>query len=197
MAYSDRSAHNEGREPVMRDVRAVLSALREGSTENPDVLAIESYNIMLALGKGFPKHMYHQTLDPVVAADKQDEDGLKELGYQDRYIPRDWPKMMFRRNWHPRHSIVFNQHGIQQDASQLEFIETRIVKDEHEYKKMLREPKPAMPIGVQAPGPWVDKVTDIPPIEAETEEDKMLQKARLQAQLEEAHDTIATFAAKK
>ena len=197
MAYSDRANHNEGHEPVMRDVRAVLTALREGSTENPQVLAIEGYNIMLALNKGFPKHMYHEKLDPVVAADKQDENNLRELGYEDRYIPRDYPRNVFRRNFHPRFGIILTPAGLPQDATQLEFIESRVVKDEAAHKKLIKEPKPLMPMGVAAPGPWVDKITDIPPIEAETDEDRMLQRARAEAQLEQANQTIRELTAKK
>lgn len=191
-----RSEHNEGREPIMRDVQQVLHALREGNKENPDVLAIDGYNVMLALNKGFPKHMYHATLDPVVALDKQDERGLTELGYQAAYIPRDFPCYIHRRNFSPRFALATDPITRMPQTDKLEFIESRVVHSRAEYDRVMKEPKPPMPMGIPAPGPWVKTVTDIPPIEADSEEDKVLAIARLEGQLIEARQAAAPVEAK-
>jgi hypothetical protein len=186
-----RSEHNEGREPIMRDVQQVLRALREGNRENPDVLAIDGHNVMLALNKGFPKHMYHWSLDPVVALDKQDERGLIELGYQATYIPREFPCYIHRRNFSPRFALATDPITRMPQTDKLEFIESRIVKTKADYDIAMRQPAPPMPMGIPKPGPWVKTVTEIPPIEAESDEDKILTIARLEGALAEARQAAA------
>lgn len=183
---SQQTQHNEGREPSMRDVSQVLRALREGSTSNPDVLAIDTYNMMRVIARGFPKHMYHATLDPVQANDEQDVKGLKELGYVDHYIPREFPKWIYRRNFHPKFRLEIDPATNLPKMDSLEFIESRIAKTEADLARMMKEPTPWMPQGTPKPGPWVTNVNDIPPIEAGTEEERALEMARLQGQLEEA-----------
>lgn len=189
---SERAQHNEGREPTMRDVREILSKLREGSTSNPDVLGIEQHEVMLALNKGYPKPMYHAELDPVSARDKQDEKYLVEIGYSPRYIFREFPMHLFRRNFHPRFRPDLDLGTGLPKADSLEFIETRLVKTAHDLEKLMREPAPYMPAGVPKPGPWVKLLSEIPPIEAGSEEELRLENARIMGQLEEsrqhAHD---------
>lgn len=40
----------------------------------------------------FPVHLYHATKDPIVAHDSETEANARNDGYQDTYIPREYPK---------------------------------------------------------------------------------------------------------
>jgi hypothetical protein len=182
----NRSLHNEGRIPSQRDVEAVLREVRGGSTSNPDVLAIEQHEIQTAVKKGFPRHMYHATLEPVVAKDTQDVKGLQALGYKPYYIPREYPMYIHRRNFSPRYRLSDDSTTRLPSHSELEFVESRIVRDAAHFEQIMREPIPVMPDGVDPPSDWVKDVNEIPPIERGSRAEDQLMLARTQGQLEEA-----------
>jgi hypothetical protein len=80
----------------LEEVRRVAAAT-PGVTNKP-VLCINQIRIMQAKSGGFPKHLYHATLPSILVGTEQEENALVPHGYGDRYIPQEYPRMLYRRN---------------------------------------------------------------------------------------------------
>lgn len=181
--------HNEGRPPSMKDVNEILGKIRQASTTNPPISALQNRALMQAKSLGFPKDMYHETLDPVQALHADHEKELRELGYGTFYIPRHYPKTLYRRNFDERYKL-------QKDPATLailnhEFVESRIVRSKEQEAELLKAKTP------RGCGPWCSKVTDIDPIPDGPEEDPQVTIARLEGQLHQVNQERVLAAAGK
>jgi hypothetical protein len=185
----DRSYHNEGRAPTMQDVNAILSKIREGSKKNPPISGLRLRRIMIEKAGGFPKALYHASLEPVYVLNEDQEEELKAIGYQEQYIPRTHPKTLYRRNsTNPRFAQIKDPStGIEGYAAigaprPGHMIEERIVKSAEE-EEALKKEKPARHCGV-----WRDTPDEVdlhdPLPDLETQQDLELENARLRGQVE-------------
>ncbi len=170
--------HNEGRPPSMQDVTAIMSALRPPKNANPPILGIRLQNMMREQQNGYPKHLYHDALDPVFALNEDQEAELQKLGYVEHYIRRTHPKTLFRRNFDKKFAL--QRDLATGEPVNIEFVETRILKSAHAEAE-LRKQKPALGCG-----PWVEKLDQIEPIPEGPGEDPAVTIGRLQGQLDEA-----------
>jgi hypothetical protein len=104
MSYLEPGTIRRPTEPIsMADhMRHVADIMREASNEpgadNAPILLHEQQQLIKLKNKGYPKHMYHATLDPVVVKNSKEEHAIISHGYVTTYIPHDYPKMLYRRN---------------------------------------------------------------------------------------------------
>ncbi|HEY6345667.1 MAG TPA: hypothetical protein VIY49_29560 [Bryobacteraceae bacterium] len=150
---TDNWQHNEGRPASMKDVEAILRDLSKGERSNPPVLALNNRNLMKARNNGYPMEMYHETLEPVFALNEAQSEKLMAVGYVTHYIPRHYPKAIFRHNPDPKFAL--RRDPATGEPLNHEFVEERFVKTavQHGALKEERVPKGC--------GPWVEKLTDI------------------------------------
>jgi hypothetical protein len=162
-----------------REVDAFLQDVRMNRTKkSPQVLQINQVAMMKAKNNGFPRDLYHETLEMRQALSEEDQVALLQAGYHLEYVPQHYPKWIHRRNMADKFAEI-------QDSScptilNNAFVESRMVKTEDEEKR-LRAQKP--PAGA---GPWCNAVGDIDPL-PETEYVDPAQKiAQLEGALAEA-----------
>lgn len=141
-------------ERVRRIMQELVSA--PGTNNEPD-LAINQLRQMVARNKGFPCHLYHPVLDPVVVINSAQKKALMAQGYVENYIHKDYPRMLFKRNMDPKFEVE-------------EFIEKRVVKDAVAEKTLLAQG-------------WANSPADCEPLAPEAEEDPKVTIARLQERL--------------
>lgn len=150
---------NEGVNELLRQIRS------DPRKQNPRVLGINMLNQMRARQNGYPKDLYHQTLDPIMVFSEEEEAGMVQVGYQAQYTFRDYPKFIFRRNmeekWAP-------------DG----YVEARCVKGvaaENDARKEKQR---------HGVGPWYVNPAEIEPLPDAPIEDPALVIANLRGQLE-------------
>jgi hypothetical protein len=171
--------HNEGRPVVMKDVEAILSKIKPPSTGNPRVLGLQLHRQMEASRNGYPCHLYHEHLEPVHCLREDQEDELAKIGYGRTYIPRAYPRTLFRRNTAPRFDAKFEEGSNTQLTHHS--VEERIVRDPDHEKAVRAQAKPS------TAGPWHLKLDSLEPLaDPETQLDKDMTIKRLEGQLEEA-----------
>jgi hypothetical protein len=173
--------HNEGRPATMKDVEGILSQIRPPENSNPDILAIDALTIMRAKQNGYPKHLYHEALEPVLALNKFQHTELMKIGYVEHYIPREYPKVLFRRNMDPRFDLR-RDPGTKEPLNH-EHVEERMVRSKEAEAALKKQPAPA------GCGPWVQKLTDIEPLPDGPDEHPDVTIARLQGELAESRRT--------
>lgn len=175
---SDRSEAMRQLEEKIKQVRMTPGA------DNKPVLAVNIANLQTAKNAGYPKHMHHATLDPVMALNDKEEAVYMQAGYYPNYRPREFPKWKYRRNTDEKFALAkADVEHVQKVGGVLPepFIEAVQVDSKDAEMALLKRPKPA------TAGPWVDAVTDIEPLPDGPAEDPEVTIARLQGQLEEAH----------
>jgi hypothetical protein len=163
--------HNEGRPASMKDVEAILRDLSKGERGNPPVLALNNRNLMKARNNGYPMEMYHETLEPVFALNEAQTEKLMSMGYVTHYIPRHYPKAIFRHNPDPKFAL--RRDPATGEPLNHEFVEERFVKTAALHGALKKEQAP------KGCGPWVEKLTDIqaPPNRPEDGPAKGLKRA--------------------
>lgn len=182
--------HNEGRPATMNDVQAILAKIRPASENNPPVNGLNLYNMVKATKGGYPAHLFHESLDPVICLRPDQEDELSKLGYVRNYIPRNYPRTLFRRNTDPHFDAKFDEASKQQITEHA--VETRIARDEAHERAIRKERKPA------TAGEWAYRVDDLEPLpDDNAQEDAALVVARLEGQLAEARAQAAERETKK
>ena len=145
--------HNEGRAPSMKDVERILADLSKGDNTNPPVLGINLRTMMRAKQNGFPLEMHHATLEPVLAMTEKQQEKLREMGYVTNYIPRHYPKAIYRRNIDPKFAI--KRDLATGEPQNTEFVESRVVRDEKQHEALKKQPVP------RGCGPWVEGITNV------------------------------------
>jgi hypothetical protein len=145
--------HNEGRPASMKDVEDILRDLGKGERSNPPVLALNNRNLMKARNNGYPMEMYHETMEPVLALNERQTEKLMSMGFVTHYIPRHYPKVVFRHNPDPKFAL--RRDPATGEPVNHEFVEERFVKTAAHHDALRNERVP------KGCGPWVEKLTDI------------------------------------
>jgi hypothetical protein len=145
--------HNEGRPASMKDVEGILRDLSKGERGNPPVLALNNRNLMKARNNCYPMEMYHETLDPVFAMNEAQSEKLMTVGYVTHYIPRHYPKAVFRHNPDPKFAV--RRDPATGEPLNHEYVEERVVKTPQHLTELRKQKSP------QGCGPWVERLADI------------------------------------
>lgn len=158
------------------DQRAVDQFLRDArdstSNENPQVLAINQIQMMKAKRNGYPKDMYHETFEMRQAFKPEEEQALAQLGYQLQYIPKHYPKVLFRRNMDAKYEPEFEGDMQLTNA----FVQSITVRDEkHEKEVRAMKAKAGQSI-------WYETLGELPAIEDGPTEDPAITIARLEGE---------------
>lgn len=167
-------------------VKQIMSSLKPPKGGNPRVLAIDQIPIMKAKTGGFPKDMYHPTLPPQLAIREDQQEELEKLGYSTTYIPRSYPKMLYRRNMDPKFDGKPDMGtGV---PTEPEFLEMRVANDEAHEKRIRSERAPhkidretGKPYHV---GPWVTKLSEVEDMPEGPSEDPQVTIARLEGEVQ-------------
>lgn len=165
------------RQHQQAQVHEILKALDDPRATNRPVLQYQITEAQKMRNGGFPVHLYHETLDPVMAFTDQQKARLTALGYVEHYIVRRFPKAKYRRNTNPKFSAL-DVKGVT-DPQKLHFVETIQVASPAVEKDLLSKP---IPYGCSQ---WVDNPADLEPL-PEGQEDPKTLIARLEGQLAEA-----------
>jgi hypothetical protein len=150
---TDNWQHNENRPPSMKAVEEILRDLGRGERANPPVLALNNRNLMKARNNGYPMEMYHETEEPVFALNERQSEKLMALGYVTHYIPRQYPKTIFRHN--PDRKFALRRDPATGEPLNHEFVEERVVKTEQHHQELRKLKTP------RGCGPWVERLTDV------------------------------------
>jgi hypothetical protein len=149
----------------MKDVHDLIKQVRsDPRINNKPVLAINVAMAQQAKNNGFPVHMYHQTLDPILVLNAEEREALEGVGYGTNYIPKSYPKALYRRNMDPK----FEADG---------FIESRTVATAEKEQELRKMRKPA------GAGEWAHKITEIEELPDAPTEDPAVTIARLKGQI--------------
>lgn len=163
----------------MTQVDEILRRARQPRKENPPVLMIKAHQLMQARNDGFPRHMYHADLDPVVAITQEQVDELEKIGYGTEYIRREYPKTLYRRNMADRFAPQVDPAT---KVIGLEFVESRTVRSKADEETLLKGRRR------DTEGPWretlsaVDEHEPLPSVE--TFEAKSHEVSHLRGQIE-------------
>jgi hypothetical protein len=179
----------ETAQTTMQEVQELIKRVRmDPKANNKPVLAVNVQALQTAKNGGYPKHMYHERLDSIVAMNEDEERALNTKGYVTHYIARQYPKWKYRRNMDAR---FFDQPEPQSNGSVKmvpnpfgDYVEAVEVKDEHAEAALLKRHAPGKA------GKWFDKVTDLEPLPDDLEESPEVTKARLEGQLAELRTQI-------
>ena len=158
-----------------KEVQDLLRKLREPTTDNEPVLAINQWATQVAQAGGYPLNMYHESLEPVQVLDRAQEAEMAKLGFTRYYIYRDYPRMLYRRNQHARFAPQIDPATKQ--TTNLPWVEMRTVQNRAEEDALEAERAPA------GCGPWKRKLDDIDPLPAEPVEAPSVKIARLEGEL--------------
>lgn len=145
------------------------------TTKSPRVLGINQIPLMRAKNNGYPVDMFHESLEMRQAMREEEEMALANMGYQRQYIPKEYPKALFRRNMAPKYEPQFDPSTNLQTNNA--FVEEVVCRDPKQ-EKTLR----LMKVG---PGlsEWFEKITDIPELEDGPTEDPKVTIARMEGQI--------------
>ena len=150
---------------------------------NKAVLGVNIQAIQTAKNGGYPKHMYHETGEPVVITNENEEQAMARLGYVTNYIRHAYPRMKFRRNMSPRFAVTEDQIAQQLKTGGVlppDHVEQITVASEAQDRALTARPTP------KGCGKWVDRLDDLEPLPDQDPEEAGLTIARLQGRLEEA-----------
>lgn len=155
--------------------RFLQEARSAPTSKSPRVLGINQIAILRAKNNGYPVDMHHPTMEMRQAFKEEEEMALGQLGYQRAYIPKQYPKALFRRNMAPKFEPQFDL------ATQIQtnhaFVEERTVRNEQE-EKALRLMKPK-----KGESEWFEAIAALPPIEDGPSEDPKVTIARMEGEL--------------
>lgn len=129
-------------------------------------LVIDQLRMMKLKNMGFPMHMYHERLDMRVANSQDMYDALIAAGYQETYIHKTHPKMLYRRNFAPEFA-----------GADGEYIESRLARTPADQVALMKAPHR------KTQSDWCESLAQLPPLPDAPEESPEVVIARLQAQL--------------
>ncbi len=156
--------------------QAMMDARMNPKTASQRVLWINNRNMMIAKAGGYPVDLYHPNLESRQALKEEEESALAAMGYTRKWINKEYPKPLFRRNMAKQYEPKFDPAtGIQLSAA---FVEERVVR-KPEDEAVLRRMKGGVGLS-----DWFDKITDLPEIEDGPSEDPSVTIARLQGQID-------------
>src|SRR5437879_4657210 len=96
--------HTQSTADQQVEIDRVLSRLQQKGVANSTkpTLMVNTILVMKGRNNGYPKDLYHEKFEPRSAVNEDQESMLLAQGYQPQYIDRRYPKMLFRRNTHPK-----------------------------------------------------------------------------------------------
>jgi hypothetical protein len=160
------------------EVDALIKKVRmDPRANNHPVLGVNMLALQAAQNGGYPKHMYHDTLDAVVVMGNAEEAAVSSAGFTPYYKRREYPRWLHRRNTDDK----FRADG---------YIESVIVQTEAAEKYLRSQKAPS------TAGPWCLTSTAIEPLPDAPAEDPAITQARLEAQIDELRKQVAAKAAK-
>lgn len=159
--------------------RTIRELRQDPRCDNPRISGISIHNQMLARKNGYPKMLHHDTEDPFMAMNEDEENKLAEQGYYPYYKFRDFPVFMHRRNMDPRFAAKFDAATGRIQLTE-DFIESREFKSQADVERAMSARSRA------GEGPWMLKLSDIEPLPEPDGEDPEIMRARLEGQLAEA-----------
>ncbi len=129
-----------GQQAAQEEIDRVLAKLQQkgvGTSTKP-VLQVNIDAMMRAKNNGYPKHLYHATLEARIVVNDDQEAMMVAQGYGPGYKLQHYPKFMFRRN----HDDKFNPDltavtRAERDAMN-PFVESREVRNNSEENGLLR-----------------------------------------------------------
>lgn len=186
----------ETAQTTMQEVQELIKRVRmDPKANNKPVLAVNIQALQTAKNGGYPKHMYHERLDAIVAMNEDEERALNTKGYVTHYIAQSYPKWKYRRNMDAR---FFDQPEPQSNGTVKmvpnpfgDYVEAVEVKNEQAETALLKGRAPAKG------GKWCDRVTDLEPLPDDLQESPEVTQARLEGQLEELRSQLETVKAAK
>lgn len=160
---------------TMKDVYELLRLPPDPTKDNEPILVINQMEQQRLQAGGYPLNLYHETLEPQTVTNRSQEQRLMSLGYQRNYIPRDYPKWLYRRNQQP-------QFAPQLDLATKRplnepWIESRLVASKDAEEALKKEHAPP------GCGPWVRSIDDIEPLPPEPVEAPAVRIARQEGEL--------------
>jgi hypothetical protein len=165
--------YQQDQQTSMKDVHEVLSKLRPARNSNPPVFVINQMKQVTAKNGGYPIFLYHERLDPVQALTEDQASELKGFGYVETYIPKSYPKYIFRRNFEDKFKLQ-KEDGTNNIINH-EYVETRLIRDaKHEVEVRAEKRR-------SSHGPWCDSIADIEPMPDGVDEPDPVKIARLEA----------------
>jgi hypothetical protein len=157
-------------------VQSIMSSLRPPRAGNPRVLVNDQLPLLRAKTGGYPKWLYHAELDAVYVMREDQEEELMKLGYTTGYVPKVYPRTLYRRNMDPRFAAKIDAGtGV---ATTNEFVEERIARNEKHEQAIRKEKAPRTVLG-----DWQTKLDDIADIPEAPLEDPAVTIARLEGEL--------------
>lgn len=190
---------NAGVQELLKEVRM------RAQNGNPPIRGIAILRTMRAKNNGFPKIMSHAELDPVMIYKEEEQVALEAEGYSENYIPRAYPKMLFRRNMHPRfHKSPEELTRILQLDDRTKEVELATT-NEHDFIERVTVASAEQEAKLKADeeawfkkhpkrkdiGPWCAKITDIEAFPEGPDEDPAVTVARMEGELAEARRQLS------
>lgn len=156
--------------------RMIRDARMAPKNKSPRVLGIHLHDQMRAKNLGYPKDMYHPTMDMRQALNEEEETALAQVGFRAGYTHKEFPKTLFRRNMDEKYAPKFDlATKAQVNIEYVEEIRVRDAAHEEQLRKEKRKPS--------VKSDWCDKITDLPELAGGPEEDPLVTIARLQGQI--------------
>lgn len=173
----------------MEDVYNAVRRTLGPSDKNPKpITALGQLKMTQAKTGGFPMHLYHADLDPMLAVNEAQAETLKEMGYQQEYIPKAYPKMLHRRN---TNSPFAEKRDIGTGAIlSHDYIESRQVLNEKAERALVKRDLDS------GCGQWYGSIAEVEkndPLSEDSAEETQLRIARLEAALAEARKRDQKF----
>jgi hypothetical protein len=138
--------------------RILRELANEPRNSSDPILGVNVQEMQRAKNGGYPRDLYHQTLQPVQVMNRSQEMAMAGMGYVRNYIHRHYPKFMYCRNMAKK----FEASG---------FVEERLVHNEAQEHQLLNQK-------------WRCSIGELEAPDAPPSEDPKITIARLQGQIE-------------
>lgn len=144
----------------------IASLTKDPDASNDIALGTDIIEMERAKNGGYPRNMYHQSLQPVIVTNRSQESAVSARGYVRNYIHQEFPRMLHRRN-----------PDVKFKAS--DYVESRTVIDDNAMAALMKSRTP------EGCSEWGWTAADLPEIVVDSKEAQSLMIAKLQGQLEE------------
>ena len=165
--------HTYTQAELQAEVKRLMEQYEHPAANNAPILMIDIIEQQKARNMGYPKWMYHPTLEPQHVKNKEQERVIAAQGYKTVYIPQEYPLYVFRRNMDPKFEDPNASSG--QPGG---FVEQRLIRNAGQFEALAKEAKPKTVVG-----DWCRELSDLPPVAEGPKEDPAVTIARLQGEL--------------
>jgi hypothetical protein len=158
---------------LQAEVKRLMEQYEHPAATNEPILMIDIMQQQQARNMGYPKWMYHETLEPQHVKNRDQERAIAAQGYKTAYIFKHFPTFVFRRNMEKKFEEPNHASGQPGD-----FIEQRLVQSAEHWEALQKERKPKTVVG-----DWCRELAELPPVAEGPKEDPAVTIARLQGEL--------------